>query len=181
VKALSLWQPWATLVAIGAKTLETRGWPSSYGGPLAIHAGATHKGDYLLARDAFSRAVGLLQAAGLSGDPADLPRGGVVAVCVAAPSTQVDRDGRWIYCGGRSVSSADLMFGDFSLGRHVIPLSQVRPLPAILPYRGGQRWFYVPDELIARAMIAPSQSSQPKEDRDVRPTATAGAPATDAG
>jgi activating signal cointegrator 1 len=39
MKALSLWQPWATLVAIGAKRLETRGyWPYAYRGDLAIHA-----------------------------------------------------------------------------------------------------------------------------------------------
>ena len=38
MKALTLTQPWATLVAIGAKTIETRGWSTSYRGPLAIHA-----------------------------------------------------------------------------------------------------------------------------------------------
>jgi hypothetical protein len=38
MKAISLWQPWATLVAIGAKTIETRGWSTSYRGPIAIHA-----------------------------------------------------------------------------------------------------------------------------------------------
>lgn len=38
MKALSLTQPWATLVAIGAKRLETRSWSTTYRGPLAIHA-----------------------------------------------------------------------------------------------------------------------------------------------
>lgn len=38
MKALTLWQPWASLIAIGAKTIETRGWSTSYRGPLAIHA-----------------------------------------------------------------------------------------------------------------------------------------------
>jgi hypothetical protein len=38
VKALSLWQPWASLVALGVKTIETRSWSTSYRGPLAIHA-----------------------------------------------------------------------------------------------------------------------------------------------
>lgn len=39
MKAITLWQPWASLVAIGAKKIETRGWPTKYRGPLAIHAG----------------------------------------------------------------------------------------------------------------------------------------------
>lgn len=38
MKALTLWQPWATLVALGVKTIETRSWSTSYRGPLAIHA-----------------------------------------------------------------------------------------------------------------------------------------------
>ena len=39
MKALTLYQPWATLVAIGAKRIETRSWKTDYRGPLAIHAG----------------------------------------------------------------------------------------------------------------------------------------------
>lgn len=38
MKALTLTQPYATLVAIGEKRLETRSWRTSYRGPLAIHA-----------------------------------------------------------------------------------------------------------------------------------------------
>lgn len=38
MKALTLTQPWATLVAIGAKRIETRSWQTAYRGPLAIHA-----------------------------------------------------------------------------------------------------------------------------------------------
>src|SRR5690348_17556570 len=38
MKALTLTQPWASLVAIGAKRIETRSWSTSYRGPLAIHA-----------------------------------------------------------------------------------------------------------------------------------------------
>ncbi len=44
MKALSLHQPWASLIAIGAKRVETRHWTTSYRGPLAIHAAATTAG-----------------------------------------------------------------------------------------------------------------------------------------
>lgn len=40
MKALSLRQPWASLVADGRKTIETRTWRTRYRGPLAIHASA---------------------------------------------------------------------------------------------------------------------------------------------
>lgn len=38
MRAISLWQPWSQLVAVGAKTVETRGKSTPYRGPLAIHA-----------------------------------------------------------------------------------------------------------------------------------------------
>lgn len=43
-RALSLWQPWASLIAVGAKAVETRGWSTPYRGLLAIHAAKTTKG-----------------------------------------------------------------------------------------------------------------------------------------
>ncbi len=36
MKAISLHQPWASLIADGFKTIETRHWPTSYRGPLLI-------------------------------------------------------------------------------------------------------------------------------------------------
>lgn len=38
MKALSLTQPWASLIAWGIKRIETRSWATRYRGPLAIHA-----------------------------------------------------------------------------------------------------------------------------------------------
>lgn len=38
MKALTLTEPWASLVAIGAKRIETRSWKTSYRGQLAIHS-----------------------------------------------------------------------------------------------------------------------------------------------
>lgn len=43
IKALTLYQPWATLIAIGAKKIETRSWDTKYRGPLAIHASKNEK------------------------------------------------------------------------------------------------------------------------------------------
>lgn len=40
MKALTLHQPWATLVALGVKTIETRSWSTRYRGRLLIHAAA---------------------------------------------------------------------------------------------------------------------------------------------
>lgn len=39
MKALTIWQPHASLLASGLRIVETRGWSTSYRGPLMIHAG----------------------------------------------------------------------------------------------------------------------------------------------
>lgn len=41
IRGLSLHQPWATLIAVGAKRYETRDWDTPYRGWVAIHSSAT--------------------------------------------------------------------------------------------------------------------------------------------
>jgi len=38
IKAISLWEPWASLIRTGTKHYETRSWATSYRGPLLICA-----------------------------------------------------------------------------------------------------------------------------------------------
>ena len=40
MKAITIWQPWASMLACGAKQYETRSWATKYRGPIAIHAAA---------------------------------------------------------------------------------------------------------------------------------------------
>lgn len=40
---LSLWQPWASAIALGLKQIETRSWGRHYHGPIAIHASSQIK------------------------------------------------------------------------------------------------------------------------------------------
>ena len=43
MKALTIHQPYAELIRRGEKVIENRTWPTSYRGPLAIHAGGSVK------------------------------------------------------------------------------------------------------------------------------------------
>ena len=40
MKCITLWQPWATLIMLGIKKIETRSWHTQHRGPLAIHSAA---------------------------------------------------------------------------------------------------------------------------------------------
>lgn len=39
MKAITITEPWASMIAKGFKKIETRSWPTSYRGKIAIHAG----------------------------------------------------------------------------------------------------------------------------------------------
>lgn len=84
MKALSLRQPWASLVALGVKTVETRSWSTSYRGPLAIHAATRHFDIRDLAALITGEVLDRWCDAGLVsvGGGRDLiPKGKVVATC----------------------------------------------------------------------------------------------------
>src|SRR5262245_40552891 len=76
MKALTLTQPWATLVAIGAKRIETRSWNTNYRGPLAIHAAKGPDKTGVVVTIPF---WSTLKGAGIN--PLELPHGFVVATC----------------------------------------------------------------------------------------------------
>jgi hypothetical protein len=44
---LTLWQPWASLIAAGVKTIETRSWSTKHRGRVGIHAGKSRPVDVM--------------------------------------------------------------------------------------------------------------------------------------
>lgn len=131
MKALSLTQPWATLVAIGAKKIETRSWRTSYRGPLAIHAA---KGFPARARDLYdtnSRIRYALQAdhkVRVADSALVLPRGAIVATCClldCVPVEQID------------LTYLERSFGDYTPGRWGWLLADIKPLKTPIPAKGA--------------------------------------------
>lgn len=127
VKALTLHQPWASLMAIGAKRVETRSWPTRHHGPLAIHAGKSQEFLTLCMEEPFKST--LLRAGLIL--PNDLPLGAIVAVC-----TLVDcRPASW-WREGLPVNEAE--FGDFAPGRFGWLTANMQRLAKPIPVRGAQ-------------------------------------------
>lgn len=142
IKALSLWQPWASLVALGAKRIETRNWRTPYTGPIAIHATKTWvEGTASLALQEPYR--GALGAAGVK-FLRDLPLGAVVAVATLAGCVQTD-----VLLRDRSygVTPQEEAFGDYGEGRWGWLLRDIRRLPEPIPAKGAQGlWEWEPPE-----------------------------------
>lgn len=129
MKAITLWQPWATLVIIGAKTLETRSWPIAYRGPLAIHAAAstnTKLVRHLLSGEPF-RSV--LAEAGYD-EVSDLPSGCVLGTVTV---TDCESTNKAFY-----VTQQERAFGDFSPHRFAWTLEDPIRFPEPIPARGKQ-------------------------------------------
>jgi hypothetical protein len=57
MKTLSLLQPWAALVVMGVKRIETRSWSTAYRGPLLIHASKGKAGEIFAPEPPFKKYI----------------------------------------------------------------------------------------------------------------------------
>lgn len=149
MKAITLTQPWATLVAIEAKKIETRSWATNYRGPLAIHAAKSYPraARRLCLEEPFLsalKAAGLIQYGLWHISNNDLPLGAIVATCELVDCVRIES-----YPISYSYYSAhpfrvnsippgepELLFGDYTPGRYAWILADVKPLPESVPARG---------------------------------------------
>lgn len=175
MKGLSLYQPWATLVALGAKAIETRSWQTPYRGPIAIHATQAFPRDAIADchREPFKA---VLKAAGIV-RPADLPRGAIVATarladvlpivevtgrmprirCIGLDDEGIARvwdpsemGGHRLHVGDIQWNEHEAAFGDYTPGRFGWLLEDVKALPTPIPCRGAQQLWDVPADVLAR-------------------------------
>ena len=132
--ALTLWQPWACLVEIGAKPFETRAFEIPkrlLGKRVAIHAAARK-----CFMDFDQETVdAITEAFGQCGWNYSLPRGVIVATAILAETIPVER------------IEAD-PFGDYTPGRFAWRLKDVRPVRPHIAAKGRQQigWDWVVPE-----------------------------------
>ena len=158
MKALSLWQPWASLIATGAKKYETRSWETSYRGPLLICAAKrrvwAELNHYLCRLDFVGGLAPLKELPlDLKGEtwvhlaPEDLPSGKAVTLVDLVDCLKTENLTLGEYFPEQT-------FGDFTPGRFAWKLENVRRFKDPFPVKGGQRLFEVPDEILTgRAFV----------------------------
>lgn len=132
MRAISLWQPWASAMALGLKRIETRHWSTSYRGPLAIHAAKRWTGEERDFAEACARHYVLPELAAP-------PLGAIVAVGFLTGVQRVEaiRD---------SLTPMEDGFGNYSNGRFGWLFRDIEPLPEAVPFKGAQGFFTVPDD-----------------------------------
>lgn len=155
MKAISIWQPHASLIVMGQKPFETRSWSawkSLIGQRIWIHAGKAiddlqELTDYLVDRDAgedrdaaFDAYVGALKRAGFT-HLRELPRGCLLGTAVLAEAIPTER----LIDPGP--------FGNFAPGRFAWRMTDPLPLPQPIPFIGKQGFFEVPDTIGSTASV----------------------------
>lgn len=133
MKAISVWQPWASLIISGHKRVETRSWPAPYsfrGQRIAIASTNSVRGEQ---RRAF--AVKAFQehylSTGLPGID-DLPKGYILGTVVIDGCREIDPDMM------QALAPAEEAFGLFGPGRFAWVLRDPQPLDTPVPVKGAQ-------------------------------------------
>lgn len=153
MKLLSLWEPWATLMALDKKRIETRSWCTSYRGWLAIQAAKTWNLDCQrwVCEDAFTGALEPHYGTGHADDGTwldvmkrSLPRGHIVAVvylngCYRTESFIRRSTGRGEYDNNAPIlTPEEEPFGDYSPGRYGWTTERCRRLLEPIPFKAKQ-------------------------------------------
>lgn len=130
IVCLSMTQPWASLVAIGAKHIETRSWSTQYRGLIAIHASKGFPKDAKELALEDHMFVEALEKGGIYGLD-DLPLGAIIAVGKLddVQPTSIFR--------GMGIGERERHFGDFGPGRFGWMLSAVHALEEPIPAKGS--------------------------------------------
>lgn len=146
MKTLTLTQPWATLVAIGAKRIDTRSWNTSYRGPLAIHAARSVRKRDIVGFWRHEPFKSALYPGGNYLYP-EFQCGSVIATCrliACVPTRELQTNRRLLvdddaHCDDFEMTETERAFGDYSPGRWAWLLADIKRLPEPDPARGSRR------------------------------------------
>ena len=150
MRAISLWQPWASLVVSGAKEYETRSWYTAYRGPLLIHAAKRlvkeelrHYGSLFMEDlDIFRRPE--LEKLTLNCLIKNMPFGAIIGSVNLVEVQSTD----YLHSKKR-ISDKEFARGNYAFGRFGWRLQYPEKFEPPIPYKGSQGFFDVPNELLA--------------------------------
>lgn len=133
LKALSLWQPWASLILHGHKQFETRSWFTDYRGELIVHAAKQWKENQVGVLSSLSFKYKFIEE-DLSKPPHMITLlGKAVAVCDLVDCIPITHDFR------ARQTQLELDCGNWALGRWAWRLDNVRAIDPPIPIKGHQR------------------------------------------
>lgn len=131
MKVITLWQPWATLLAAGKKKCETRSWKTNYRGEILIHAGKKNVlyGARLMPSGAWGKAKASLIEFANRGDL--FPTGAIIGKADLVNCILIDEQMSALI---KEQNPDEYIFGDFTPGRYAWVMENAvlfeEPIPA---------------------------------------------------
>lgn len=131
MKALTVWQPWAQLLAMGTKSNETRSWGTKYRGRILIHAAKIdHQyivGKYPHELFQYFETAGAIYK--------DFPLGAIIGQANLVECIQMDQD----YCDWmKKWNPGEYAFGDYAPGRYAWVMKDAVLFDKQIPASGKQ-------------------------------------------
>lgn len=123
MKAITILQPYAGLIAEGIKTIETRSQLTNYRGPIAIHAGKSTRALLLMSKPVKE----IIRKEGLNPDSMKDLCGQVIATAELVDCVKIDNN------FVRELSQTELLLGDYNAGRYAWILKcvgKIKPVSA---------------------------------------------------
>lgn len=159
MKVLSLLQPWATLVVIGAKKIETRSWNTKYRGDILIHASKNKKiAEEIIYKFPFNKVM--VEYFNHDTEPyiEDLPFGAIIGkvnICTtSAVETLPQINGQELVIRGGEyngkiwkMTEQEIAFGDYSPGRYAWLLSDPIKFEKPIPCKGSLSLWDCPEDV----------------------------------
>ncbi len=135
MKAITIWQPWASLLVSGQKIYETRSWATTYRGPIAIHAAKRPVRQTIdaLAKGNLLETLALFES--LFHGPKELTQlstGAIVGKALLVRCNPIDE------AFVAKLTPQERTLGDFSLGRYAWEFQKMIPVDPSVPAKGMQ-------------------------------------------
>lgn len=138
MKAISLLQPWASLVIMGVKTIETRSWNTKYRGKILIHASLGKTGSIFASSGWFKKYIPHFK---------ELPFGAIIGSVNVVDVILIEDLGMKDDLINK-LTKEEKAFGDYTSGRYAWLLSDPKPLKVPVKARGMLSIWEYPDQLI---------------------------------
>ncbi|MEM7552601.1 MAG: ASCH domain-containing protein, partial [Cyanobacteria bacterium P01_A01_bin.84] len=138
LKAISLWQPWASLIPLGLKHYETRSWKTNYRGKLLICSIAKST------KTQYQHYLKICNELKLPAWDYNFPHGCVIAICDLVDCIEITSE--FI----AQQSQTEILCGDWQVGRYAWKLDNIQPISEPFPIKGKQRLFNVPFSKVER-------------------------------
>ncbi|MEL6462331.1 MAG: ASCH domain-containing protein [Cyanobacteria bacterium J06621_15] len=130
LKAISLWQPWASLIKLGLKHYETRSWKTKYRGKLLICSAAKST------KEQYQQYLKIDSEVKLPlWDETNFLRGYALAICDLVNCIEITPE--FI----NQQSQIEILCGDWQVGRYVWKLENIQPIAKPFTVKGKQRLF----------------------------------------